>query len=52
MLSKDAVNKEIVYNVLLVMSGILLEKNGERGINLYFSLFSVSSSIVFKHGTN
>ncbi|KAH6782324.1 hypothetical protein C2S51_007617 [Perilla frutescens var. frutescens] len=29
-LSKDAVSKEIIYNVLLVMSGILLEKNGHE----------------------
>ncbi|XP_057773140.1 MMS19 nucleotide excision repair protein homolog [Salvia miltiorrhiza] len=29
-LSKDVVNKEIIYNVLLVMSGILLEKNGQE----------------------
>ncbi|GFP97780.1 mms19 nucleotide excision repair protein homolog [Phtheirospermum japonicum] len=27
-LSKDILNKEIVYNVLLVVSGILVEKNG------------------------
>lgn len=28
-LIKDAGNKEIIYNILLVMSGILLEKNGK-----------------------
>ncbi|XP_047961342.1 MMS19 nucleotide excision repair protein homolog isoform X4 [Salvia hispanica] len=29
-LSKDVANKEIIYNVLLVISGILLEKNGQE----------------------
>ncbi|KAK6125136.1 hypothetical protein DH2020_041102 [Rehmannia glutinosa] len=30
MLSKDVMNKKIIYNVLLVISGILLEKNGQE----------------------
>ncbi|KAI3455490.1 hypothetical protein Pfo_012153 [Paulownia fortunei] len=30
MLSKDVLNKEIIYNVLLVISGILMEKNGQE----------------------
>ncbi|XP_042052468.1 MMS19 nucleotide excision repair protein homolog [Salvia splendens] len=29
-LSKDVANKDIIYNVLLVISGILLEKNGQE----------------------
>ncbi|KAK4482009.1 hypothetical protein RD792_012925 [Penstemon davidsonii] len=29
MLSKDVLNKEIVYDILLVMSGILVNKNGQ-----------------------
>lgn len=37
-LSKDVGNKEIIYNVLLVMSGILLEKNGKRGVKLILSV--------------
>lgn len=37
MLSKDVVNKEIIYSMLLVMSGILLEKTGKMGIKLYLS---------------
>ncbi|KAL8466010.1 hypothetical protein ACS0TY_035213 [Phlomoides rotata] len=30
MLSKDAVDKEILYSILLVMSGVLLEENGKQ----------------------
>lgn len=38
MLSNNVLNKEIIYNLLLVISGILVEKNGERGFKLCFSL--------------
>lgn len=46
-LIKDIGNKEIIYNVLLVMSGILLEKNGKRGVKLILSFSLSFSSNVF-----
>ncbi|CAK9153495.1 unnamed protein product [Ilex paraguariensis] len=32
MLSEDTLNKDIVYNLLLVLSGILMDKNGQEAV--------------------
>ncbi|KAL4583789.1 hypothetical protein LXL04_008373 [Taraxacum kok-saghyz] len=50
-LSEDVENRDILYNLLLVLSGILTDKNGEEAIveNVYIIVRCLSKLVAYPH---